>query len=183
MTDNLVTTTIPPKYSFLQDLNIGLDILLIGTWVAAALVYAFTVGRKKGPILLLSTYAGLAVSAVVTKLNFSPSQTLAELQQGEFFSALVFLVVFIIAFVSLIRIIKRHIRIHTSRNSLVILAALEMGAFLSSMGSLMPTDFTEQISGFAGLLFATSWTHALWLILPLVIVLVGEHNDRVLNRV
>ncbi len=178
MPTNLATKTIPAKYSFLQNLNIGLDIIIIGTWAAVSLLYAFTVGKRKGPILLLSTYAGLAVSSIVASLNFSPAGSLAELQKGEFFDLLVFLVVFIVAFVSLIRIISRHIRIHTTRNGLVLLAALEMGAFLASVGSLLPAAMQKQIAGFAGLLFTTPWTPALWLALPLIIILIGERHDK-----
>ncbi|OGE85578.1 MAG: hypothetical protein A3J48_04650 [Candidatus Doudnabacteria bacterium RIFCSPHIGHO2_02_FULL_46_11] len=178
MPSDLITTTIPAKYSFLQNLDVGLDIIIVSLWVTTALVYAFTVGRKKGPILLLSTYAGLAVSGIMANLKLSPAGSLSKFQDGDFFSFLVFGVVFLVAFVSLIRIIKRHIRIHSNKHGVMVLAALEMGGFLSSVGSLLPADLLKQVSGFATLMFATPWMHALWLTVPLLIILIGEHNDR-----
>ena len=184
MPTNLTTKIIPPKYAFLQQLSVGLDIIIVVVWVVAALVYAMGVARKKGPVLLLSTYAGLAVLFVVSKLNFDVSKSLVDLQKGDFFHLLVFAVVFLISFVSLVRVITRPVRIHASRNGLIMLAALEMGAFLASLGSLLPADLQKQITGFAGIMFLTPWMHTLWLIVPLLIILIGEHNNRaVLDRV
>lgn len=127
---------------------------------------------------MLATYAGIAVATVVTQLNLSPTGALKNLQEGQFFGLIVFLITALLAFVALMRTIRSHIRIPGSKTGLLILGALEMGAFVSSVGAMLPVDLQKQILGFAGLLFTVAWTHALWLILPLIVFLIGEYRER-----
>ena len=175
MPPNLSLKTIPPKYAFLQNLSVGLDVVLIVAWAVVALLYAMTVGKRKGPILLLSTYAGLSVAIILSKSTILLSDSLESLQGNEFFLLGVFILVSLLAFVALMRVLRFHGRA-VSRNWLLIMGILESGAFFASIGYLLPTDLQKLITGFGALLFTTSWSHVLWLILPLVLFLVSEHR-------
>src|SRR5690606_10946458 len=128
--------------------------------------------------LLLATYVGLAVTSVADKLSTESPVELSGIRDNEFFGVFVFVLTNILAFVSLIRIIRSHTTRSMTRHGLAVLGALEMGAFLSSISYFLPTSIQSQIGGFAGVLFLTPWTHILWLLLPLIVFLVGEHHKR-----
>ena len=114
----------------------------------------------------------------------SSSGALSNFQKGEFFLTAVFLVTTLLAFVALLRVVKTQVRGPFTKNGIFLLGALESGAFLASAGSLLPVEMQKQITGFASVLFVTPWTLTLWLILPLVLFLISEHNQRtILNNV
>ena len=175
MPTTLPVTTIPPRYAFLQNLGLSLNTILIAVWAIVAFAYALTVAKRKGPILLLSTYAGLSVAIILSKSNIILSQGLKTWQQNEFFMLGTFILVSLLAFVALMRVLRFHGRA-VNRNWLIIMGVLESGAFFASVGYLLPADLQRLIDGFAELLFLTSWTHFLWLILPLVLFLITEHR-------
>jgi hypothetical protein len=174
--NNLPIRTIAPKYDFLNHLGVGFDIVVLVTWAAISLAYSFTIGRRRGPILLLSTYAGWALTAIISTLDVSAVSFLAGAEKSEYYLLLLFLFSTVLAFAAFIRIVSRHAHIHSSRNGTLLLGALEAGAFLSSVGSLLPTDLQKMIDGIAGTLFTLGWVHIIWLVLPLFVLLIGEYR-------
>lgn len=176
MATSLKTKTIEPEYAFLKKLDVGLDVLILGAWVLISFFYTFIIGRRRGPVLVLSTYAGLAVANIAAKMALPFSSSLGELQQGEFFALGVFAFITLLAFVALLRVVRTRVRGPITKQGAIILGALETGAFLASIGSLLPGEMKEQITGIASVLFATPWTLTLWLILPLIMFLVSERR-------
>ena len=142
-TVNLQTKTIPAKYSFLENLQVGLNVVAIGAWLGGGLVYAFCIGRRRGPILLLSTYGGFAIATVVSRLSILPSKTLTNLAKNDFFLLGVFVVATLLAFVALLKVIRIHTRGPFTKNGILLMGILEMGAFLSAIGSFLPSDFQK----------------------------------------
>ena len=158
------------------------DLFILGFWLVASIIYAFSSGRGRILTILVSTYiARLFVEqmpGVVEKVNEK-----VVFLQGGYAELALFVVLFLVLFLFLSKYGFRTSLEGRHLTAIVFgigFAVLQVGLFVSIVLTMLPESLTSQFAEFTHILFIIQPAPLIWMVLPLVyLVVLGKFfSDR-----
>ncbi|MFH2104759.1 MAG: hypothetical protein ABII72_00810 [Parcubacteria group bacterium] len=144
------------------------DLFILLFFVAAGVLYGFTLGRARVLFVLMSLYIGLAISTNLPFINEESSQRLG-------FGSVSFLqiAVFLVCVVGVFLLFARVGALSTFSSgagivSVIIFSFLQVGLLISTILTFLPAEAMASLGPFTKTLFASDNTRFLWMVAPLV---------------
>lgn len=166
--------------TFLIQTGIPWDLAIILGIIAVFLLYAFTLGRDKLMLLLISVYVSLAVVSSIPYLDVFSARFAV---QGTFavristFLAVFLILFFLISHITLVRSLAppKYQRPHWH---VLVFGLLTAGLFVSSALVFLPQELLIWISPRTYQLFLADAARTVWVILPLIAMTIFRNNER-----
>lgn len=175
--ENLVNVfdAVPPGYTVPKTASQGLDFMsgVTPTWelailaffVLAVMVYVFTIGRDRVAGLFLSAYAawiGAQYMPFIGAIN-------GWLKQSNYVSFAVFLLLFVVIFLLMFRSsFMQSFGALTRWWQNMTFAVLFSGLFVAASLTFLPSGFTQQLSSYDRIVFASDIGRFCWIVLPMI---------------
>jgi len=172
--------TMNPTVAFVvAGIAVTWEVILLGGFLLAGIIYGFIVGRDRAVTVLLASYVSLAIvtnAPIIGRLNVS-----LGVSKNPWYTLLWFLGIFFIVFL----ILWRSALLRSLANSrgkwweILIFSVLQSGLFLSIGLYLIPPEMLNALSFVTVQTFTDETGRSFWLLAPLVFlaILGGSGGD------
>ncbi|MBU1177759.1 hypothetical protein KJ903_00915 [Patescibacteria group bacterium] len=143
------------------------DLFILLFFVAAGVLYGFTLGRARVLFILMSLYISLAVSTNLPFINEESSQRLG-FSQVAFLQIAVFLVCVVGLFLLFARVgALSTFSAEAGIVQIIVFSFLQVGLLISIVLSFLPETALASLGPFTKTLFAADNSRFLWMLAPL----------------
>jgi len=177
--ENLVNVfdAVPPGYTVPETASRGVDFMsgVTPTWeltilaffVLAVMVYVFTIGRDRVAGLFLSAYVawiGAQYMPFIGAIN-------GWLKQSSYVPFAVFILLFVVIFFLMFRSsFMQSFGALTRWWQNMTFAVLFSGLFVAAALTFLPSGFTQQLSSYDRMVFASDIGRFCWIVLPMIVL-------------
>jgi len=176
---NLVNVfdAVPPGYTVPETASQGLgfmsgatstwELTILAFFVMAVMVYVFTIGRDRVAGLFLSAYAAWIGAQYIPFIGTISGW----LRQSSYVPFAVFIVLFVIIFLLMFRsTFMQSFGALTRWWQNMTFAILFSGLFIAAALTFLPSAFTQQLSSYDRIVFASDIGRFCWIVLPMVVL-------------